>query len=332
MTGNSTRIQFVDQLRGLSMVMVVMNHLLQFAFGIKGSILSVVFETIDLPLFFFISGYFFYKNLRFSLKETGRQIIAKTRAYLLPLLSVGTLYFVFTNYSFQHLIISGGGKLWFLYTLFWLSCICIIIAYPPIPFWFLQTKIRCFTWDIIVYVAIYVLIIVLKNLYPDVKGWLPLGQLTTYYRYFVIGLMVRKYDMLENLLNKSTILFTISVLCLVIGCYFHKYNNMLLSFLSALGGIFSLWYFFSNMKDRNKIADTFGLIGKHTLAIYLFHYFFIPDLYFLQRFMMVENPIIPQLAASVLCSALIIPICIFIEKFLNKSKFLSFLLLGKKIK
>lgn len=106
-----TRIEFVDQLKGLAMLMVVFGHLLHFAFNAQNSPWDIISEAFDLPLFFFVSGYFCIKSDGVSWKEFPVLILKRMRAYVLPLISVGTLYCVLTGYSFQHLVLSGGGQI-----------------------------------------------------------------------------------------------------------------------------------------------------------------------------------------------------------------------------
>lgn len=49
--GNN-RIFFIDQLKGLAMLAVVFNHLLQFCFGVNYTTTNTMLAIFDLPLFF----------------------------------------------------------------------------------------------------------------------------------------------------------------------------------------------------------------------------------------------------------------------------------------
>ena len=327
------RIEYIDQLKGLAMLMVMFGHLLQFAFGIPDSPWERILEAFDLPLFFFVSGFFCIKKEGIRCGgELSKQILKRMRAYLLPLISVGTLYFVLTNYSFHYFVLSGGGKLWFLYTLFWLAVICLMVCslisviQKERMIW-LQMSI-----DIMAYGLPFVVFFTLKVFYPDVPSILPWGHIVTYYPYFVLGLLVRKYDVLEQLMQSNVWLYTMGVVCFVVGVRLSELTNKVLILLAATGAIVVLWHYFSNKEKQNVVTRTLGVIGRHTLAIYVFHYFFIPDLRVLSDVLSMGNSVIIHTVACLLLCACIIPACILIEKFVERSPLLAFLLLGKRIR
>ena len=49
----NVRIVFIDQLKGVAMLMVVFGHLMHFSFGVSDSALEVIIRTFYLPLFFY---------------------------------------------------------------------------------------------------------------------------------------------------------------------------------------------------------------------------------------------------------------------------------------
>lgn len=104
------RIEYIDQLKGVAMLMVVFDHLMHFSFGVSDSALEVIIRTFYLPLFFFISGFFCYKGDVVSMSSFGQLIAKKMRAYLLPLFSVGMLHVWIDGYSSQNLL-NGGGQI-----------------------------------------------------------------------------------------------------------------------------------------------------------------------------------------------------------------------------
>lgn len=324
------RIEFIDQLRGLAMLMVVFGHLLQFSFGIPDSPWEHILEAFDLPLFFFVSGYFCIKKEGVCWKELPGQILKRARAYLLPMFFVGALYCLLSDYSLRHLVMSGGGKLWFLYTLFWMSVISLIVSVkkcpPPVterPLW------KSIIIDSIVFAFPFVGLYALKMVYPDAPGILPWGRLVTYYPYFVMGVLVRKYDALERLIHTNVWLYSIGIVCFVVGVRLSWLMNKVFILLAAMGAIVVLWHYFSNIDRQNVCTRTLGLVGKHTLAIYVFHYFFIPDLRVLKDVLSVGNPFIVHTVACLLLCACIIPVCVVIEIFVERSPLLSYLMLGK---
>lgn len=57
------RIEYIDALRGFTMILVVFSHVELFSFGLlpENSLLNSLFIQFRMPLFFFISGYIAYR-------------------------------------------------------------------------------------------------------------------------------------------------------------------------------------------------------------------------------------------------------------------------------
>lgn len=81
------RVIYIDQLKGVAMLLVVMGHVLGFDFfsweTLQGTFLNNLITSIQMPLFFFLSGlvvkrkeitFPYYKLLVVSLEEPGRYL------------------------------------------------------------------------------------------------------------------------------------------------------------------------------------------------------------------------------------------------------------------
>ena len=101
------RIAYWDQLKGLAIIFVVANHLLQFSFGVQGSPASFLMEIFDLPAFFLVSGYFCYKP--FGIKTAVQNVWNKAKGYLIPMLFVGFLAQLISDYPFVKSLLQNGG-------------------------------------------------------------------------------------------------------------------------------------------------------------------------------------------------------------------------------
>lgn len=79
------RMQWVDAMRGFSMLIVVLGHvLLSMGIGGYGSFLSSVLLTFRMPLFFFVSGFFSFRALNWwSRKRAGDILKRKFQAQIL---------------------------------------------------------------------------------------------------------------------------------------------------------------------------------------------------------------------------------------------------------
>ena len=87
------RIEYIDALRGFTMILVVFSHVLLFSLDIKSSFINEVFISFRMPLFFFISGFIGYKGNVVWNKQTW-WVMSKKKILiqLLPTLVFGLIY------------------------------------------------------------------------------------------------------------------------------------------------------------------------------------------------------------------------------------------------
>ena len=125
-----TRNKTVDILRGVAMLMVVLGHTMQgSSVGAEQSFLFQVVWSLQMPLFFLISGYVTQYSRPM---ETGRcllkYIAKKTVAYLLPwtVWTFGVRGLLFGQSGFlnlKHLLWHMDSGYWFLFSLWMISIV-----------------------------------------------------------------------------------------------------------------------------------------------------------------------------------------------------------------
>lgn len=84
-SAGSERMLWVDSMRGFSMLIVVLGHVLMLM-GIGGyhSFLSSVLLTFRMPLFFFVSGFFSYRAIMWwNKRRVGDILKRKTQAQII---------------------------------------------------------------------------------------------------------------------------------------------------------------------------------------------------------------------------------------------------------
>lgn len=92
-------------------------------------------------------------------------------------------------------------------------------------------------------------------------------------------------------------------------------------------------FFFSKERyfnEGNISGNLLEYIGRRTLDIYLLHFFFLPNLKFLQPFLTTGNTVIIQLFVGITVSAAIITLCLLISNVFRSSNFLASWLFGVK--
>ena len=55
------RIEYIDALRGFTMILVVFSHVEWFSFDLRSSFINDLFISFRMPLFFWVSGFIAYK-------------------------------------------------------------------------------------------------------------------------------------------------------------------------------------------------------------------------------------------------------------------------------
>ncbi len=100
------RMQWVDAMRGFSMIIVVLGHvLLSMGIGGYSSFLSSVLLTFRMPLFFFVSGFFSYRLINWWTRSRVFDILKrKVQAQVLCTIIFMSVYQIVTSGCV------GGGK------------------------------------------------------------------------------------------------------------------------------------------------------------------------------------------------------------------------------
>ena len=116
------RIEYIDAMRGFTMILVVLNHVALFCLGITRSVPSyhIYLQEIQMPLFFFISGFVLYKsNVQWDIKQTAKFITSK-----IPILIITPFIFLFIYLYINNIPFHEGlfNKMkygyWFTFVLF----------------------------------------------------------------------------------------------------------------------------------------------------------------------------------------------------------------------
>lgn len=124
--GGGGRINYLDALRGFAILLVIEGHVRIFGMGIKSydTMSALMLYSLDLPLFFFISGLLAYRpNL--STKAIAKNILKKIEYLVLPALFFSVVYNLIYHKSVLTPLYAGFGKYWFTITLFE----CFLIYY-----------------------------------------------------------------------------------------------------------------------------------------------------------------------------------------------------------
>ena len=260
------RIEYIDAMRGFTMILVVYSHICHFCLGDSLLGFNAMFFLFRLPCFFFISGWLFETMARKPFWEVARR---KMLVQLVP-----TFIFLFLlapppEFFYQLGALKGGY--WFTFVLFEFFILYMLAVR------------LCKKWDFGVALLIALGTFVYSRYYhvilSSAVGWQIyainlLGFLSVvvwrYFLFFYIGAWVRRhFEAFIRWTDKPVVILAITAVFAFVASTPHK-NHLIYEMLRFyVGGISGMWMVFCFFRLSE-------YVGTRTLDIYLLHYFFLP--------------------------------------------------------
>lgn len=121
------RIIWIDTLKGLAILLVIIGHVCQMRFPVSGKWLANIIYSFHMPLFLFLSGLFARKAVEAADKRQVKSfIIKKTQQLLVPFIIWMFLWCIIKGDAIT-MFLDGGFIYWYLPTLFeFLLLFCIL--------------------------------------------------------------------------------------------------------------------------------------------------------------------------------------------------------------
>lgn len=263
------RIAYIDRLKGLAMILVVMGHLILVSFkNPVGNPLFAICETTEMMLFSFLSG-FVVTTMSF------RKVIKKLPQLLLPMLTIGVFY---TYYSGRQCydFINSPFKCGYWYFLFLAYCYFCLSTIQKCSITF--KKVWQSVLQDVVWLVFFCLIVVLIRHLLHISwnsDWLSLSVFYSFWPYFMLGNIFRKYNVV-NYLEGNNLIFSFALLLYIPFVILYFKQGHVFMHLAALCAIIVLLYLFSK-RDNNssKTESLLNIIGQSSIDVYLFHFFFL---------------------------------------------------------
>lgn len=326
---NFKRLEYIDCIRGLCIIFVVVWHL-SFEFGLTSMFFNRVLKVVRMPLFFFVSGFLC------PVKITPSLIVKKIKIRLLwqlvPTLIVGVLYVFWVGRSFVDVLwdINKAGY-WFTLVLFEIFIVFSLIS-------ILLEKLNLGTISKYVYIFLlfaFGIFSAFSHILDGVFLWHVFNgfYFVKFIPFFLFGVLANIYwSRFERLLCGNYILSFLFVI-FVFFCFLTSKIGTAIQGYVGIILVFAFFYQNKNIFSGNtKIGKCLAYIGSYTLPIYLFHYFFIGGFYVLKPMFDVcseTNSWIIVFFMLLFLSFVVIGLCLFFERILRISPFLYSLLCGK---
>ena len=328
------RIEYIDAMRGFTMILVVFSHVCSMCLGDKSMGYNDVFYLFRMPCFFFISGWLF-DPLRGTFSSVAKhkfmvQIIPTV--IFLILLAPPPLFF-------SRLGATKGGY-WFTFVLFEYFIIAMLSS-RYLKKWGLLLAL-IISVSSYFYDAYYNRYFSQLGWFTDVVGFLSF-KTWRFYLFFYMGMMVKRhFDDFLRLTNKRYVLVAV-IACFAIMVYLPHSEHVAVSYLIfAVAGISGVIMIFTLFRLLYSLPITklsiihyplsiSKFIGTRTLDIYLLHYFVLPRflLPYGEQLRTYDCPPLEFLVALIL-ALIIVAICLLISYIIRLSPFLGHYLFGVK--
>ena len=355
------RLEWLDALRGFTMIMVVANHVCNFAFTLPNQASSSMqfFVLFRMPLFFFVSGFLAYRASQiWTFRTLGEQLLKKVRVQTIPtivffLIGAAIIGDKFWPTVMNWLGLTAKGGYWFTIVLLymfivyyffcffesWLQKIC-----PKIPSWL--PIILLFVISLCFYETCY---------QPKYFSWAfghkgppnmfinytSFNQLFIYFPFFLYGNIVRRYwDTAQKVFDYKWFFPIIMVVLIFAGLDSRKWHFLRMAWaivpltLARFTLLTIVFMYFRHYQQyftqRTVIGASMQYIGRRTLDIYLLHMLFMPNLPNIGEFFVkYRHNFVIDTTLSLILGLIIIGFCIITSNILRISPFLKKWLFGR---
>lgn len=351
------RIEWIDAMRGFTMILVVTNHIqiISFSQAFSWSSTMPLLTLFRMPLFFFISGFLVYKaSTVWSFSNFAKLVGKKVRIQIIPTVvffCVALMLFHPRNMgetciNWLHTPVKGGY--WFTIALLYMFIIYYIFEFIEHRFKKLTFLPICILWviSLCVYATCY-----MPSYFEwadgrkvAYSGWLndtSLIQTMKYFHFFIYGNIVHRYwDKVEKLYDRKGFILAIIVLATFASIEYLKLHwlrqqwaliTKTLAMYSLMTIVFLTFrYYQEHFTRQTWVGRSLQYVGTRTLDVYLMHYLFLPTLPMIGDFFDAHrHNFTIELALALAIALLVVSLCLVASNILRISPFLKKYMFGR---
>ena len=324
---------YFDALKCIGILLVIRGHVELFGLGISKTyeeMSCLMMYSFNMPIFFFISGYFAYKE-NMTTRDIGRNLWNKFLFLVLPAVAFSVFYRFCNGENPIRFINDGFGRYWFTITLF----LCFLVYY------LVRLTVFAKRWQGIVMIVLSLAGIGYLSFFSKYGvPLLDLNHLTKYFQYFTLGILAKMYhERYVRLLTNQALIAAVTIgffvllvalfQCAMPSFVHHTLRDLVLRYM----GTFMIISLFFNHKEvfckETKVNKLISYIGRYTLPIYLLQYFFMPDLGHFAG--IIDN--LDMLTINIICmgyTTVITVLCVLFIWLLSNSRIVSKYVLGQR--
>ena len=356
----NTRLEWLDALRGFTMILVVAYHVSTNGFGeIEKTSMALPFLVLfRMPLFFFISGFLAYKpDFNWTGGRLGMMVWKKFKIQMIPTLVFMLIALIMYHPQFWNHFdryVATPYKMGYWFTLVLLQMFIIYYVFAFVEGKWLKAKGKGEGSWIPITILWVVALIAYAVLYmpswfkfpkPSDSSWLNYTsfiQTMRYFHFFVFGNIVHRYWRGWQRLFDSKWFFPILIVLVVVCCsdifkwHLLKFQWTNLPRTISMYGLMlivfiAFRYYQEQFTHKHLVGRGLQFIGVRTLDIYLLHFLFLPNLKMVGDFINVNNKnFVIDVTQSVVVALLVIGFCCLVSSVLRISPFFKKYLFGRK--
>lgn len=344
------RMQWIDAMRGFTMLMVVAYHVSLISFGEtpKTSAAMSLLVLFRMPLFFFVSGFVAYKaTFSWSISDTAHLLWKKIQIQIVPTAVFLCAYLVIRRSDFTSSLteaIQSPYKFGYWFTL--------TLLYMFVCYYAISMLIRKMPHQNLIWTAIWVASIGLYATaympryftYPQATFMktTSLIQLIIYFHFFLAGNLAHRYWRRLQQLFDSKWFFPLLCLIAFASCAdilrWHTMRMMWTNLPRTLAMYTTMTivlmffrHYEQSFTKQTHLGRTLQYIGTRTLDVYLLHYIFLPVMPFMGEWFNHNRPnFVLSIVSSVSIAAAVIFFCLVTSNLLRISPLYSEHLFGRR--
>ena len=328
------RIEYIDAMRGFTMILVVYSHICHFCLGDSLLGFNGTFFLFRLPCFFMLSGWLFEPVAQRSFWNNTRH---KFMVQIVPTFIFLLLLAPPPEFFLQLGALKGGY--WFTFVLFEFFILYMLIVR-------LGKK-----WTPWIALSIVMTSFIYARYYSNIQSsavgiqtWVVNGLgfmsvvLWRFFLFFYIGAwMTQHFDAFIQWTSKPAIIIIIIVMFFIIASTPHIDNICYEMFRFYVGGISGMWMVFTFFRlsiswlKKLHLSIPLQYVGTRTLDIYLLHYFFLPRflMQYADQLKALNNPFV-EFFVIMSISLVVLALTLLASHVIRLSPFLGHYLFGVK--
>lgn len=317
------RVLYLDQMKGVAIFFMVMGHVMLFSFKTGNSMIEA-FGVSNMPMFFYVSGYLAYCEMR-DRNQFIQRLVKKSRRLIIPWICVTIAMCLYGHKLFVPTLLSFY---WFFYMLVLLSVVFYVYEYA------VARRFR----KPLYYVSSYFFLMAVIGL-GYYSGWqsyqFPFAEFVVFSSSYLLGWCSRKYSAVNSFCLNNQLLFVICIPLFIYGCCNIQRLNLVTRILAGNAGVLIWQSFFFHLNQQPARLGMGGgktgpsliaYLGQSSLSIYILNNFFIPDLTcFGSSFLMVGNGFLWQFVIVALLTVPVIVACVLVKEMTKNNRYLRHL-------